>query len=83
MRILVYLDAIEDSIFDAALAAASKDISSGSSVSIQFTGKNALVFADMNLDGAADLAVRLVGIKAGDSKFADYAKNGDLFTGSS
>lgn len=71
------------SSFDAALAAAREDFDAGRNVSIQFNGKGAVLIADMNLDSEPDLAVRLVGIKAGDSRFAEYAENGDMFTGGS
>lgn len=74
---------VSGSSFNAALTAANQDLASGSNVSIQFAGKNAVLFADMNLDGAPDLAIRLVGIKAGDKQFADYAESGAMFTGGS
>ena len=66
--------------FNAALANASKDFSEGCNVSIQFVGKNALLLADTNNDDQADLAVTLVGLKAGTTGFADYAESGAMFS---
>jgi RTX calcium-binding nonapeptide repeat (4 copies) len=65
--------------FSLALGMAADDFAKGSNVSLQFVGKNALLLVDWNEDTKADLAVTLIGLKAGNSALADYAQSGEMF----
>ena len=66
--------------FSVALAMAADDFAKGSNVSLQFVGKNALLLVDWNEDTKADLAVTLIGLKAGNSALTDYVQSGEMFS---
>lgn len=68
------------STLETAVAAANTGFASGNNVSIQFLQKNAVMLADMDGNGETDLAVMLVGLKAGDARLLDYAESGAMFT---
>lgn len=65
--------------FDMAVAAANAAFGSGNNVSIQFLAKNAVMLVDMDGNAEADLAVMLVGLKAGDTRLSSYAESGAMF----
>ena len=69
----------KESSFASAQADANKDFSQGLNVSIQFVGSNALVFVDFNEDGRADSVITLIGLKAGNNAFIDFAESGRMF----
>jgi Ca2+-binding RTX toxin-like protein len=65
--------------FSLALGTAANEFAKGSNVSLQFVGKNALLFVDGNEDAKADLAITLTGLKTGNLALADYAESGEMF----
>ena len=65
--------------FAAAQAEADRDFLTGSNISVQFVGNNALMFVDFDGDSKADSAITLTGLKAGNSVFVAYAQSGEMF----
>ncbi len=65
--------------FSLALVTAANDFAKGSNVSLQFVGKNALLFVDWNEDAKADLAITLTGLKTRNLTLADYAESDEMF----
>ena len=70
---------VKESSFASAQSDANKDFGQGLNVSVQFVGNSALVFVDFDGDSKADSVVTLVGLKAGNGVFVDYAEEGDMF----